>query len=740
MKQNELRNLLNDMSLEEKIGQLIQLSGEFFEANDISLGPKQRLGITQKTVDLSGSVLNVAGAKATRKVQDHQMKVQPHHIPVLFMSDIIYGYKTVFPIPLGLGATWDPKLIKKGFEIAGEEGAAAGNHVSFAPMVDVVHDARWGRVLESPGEDPYLNSVFAKNMVEGFQDNLKAGSGQVSCVKHYAAYGGVEAGREYNTVDMSISNLYQNYLPPYKAAVDAGAQMVMSSLTSLNGVPSTGDKWLLDDILRKSWGFKGIIISDYASIYELIKHGYARDEVDAAHKAIKATVDIDMKSPCYANGLQKLVTDGKLDEKKIDEAAWRVLLLKNELGLFEDPYRGVTEEREAKSILSDSKRKVARKIADEAIVLLQNKENVLPLKKDTNVALIGPYANEHSLLGMWAVHGDPQASVTIAEGMENVSGHKINTAKGTDISRNRKMLEEMGFFTEKQINEIISSEEVEKANNKEALSVAQKADTIVLTVGETTFEAGEAGAKTNLGLPKNQLYLINELSKLGKKIVLVVISGRPLVLTNIIDKVDAIIEAWFPGTEGGNAIADIIYGKVNPSGRLSMTFPYTTAQEPIYYNHLNTGRPQHGSQHVGRFVSKYLDAPAEPLYPFGYGLSYGSSEFENLELSTHQLKRDSSIKVKVRVKNTGKYNRREVVQLYIHDKVASIVQPVKRLIDFKAVEIPKDESREVEFEIKPDELTFYDNFGHKCLENGDFDIYVGRSSKECLKDTFELIN
>lgn len=740
MKQDKLRALLNDMSLEEKIGQLVQLSGEFFEAKDISLGPQQKLGITKRTVDLTGSVLNVTGAKATRKVQDRQMKAQPHHIPVLFMADIIYGYKTIFPIPLGLGATWSPELVKKGFKIAADEGAAAGNHVSFAPMVDVVHDARWGRVLESPGEDPHLNSVFAKNMVEGFQDKLSDKKGLVSCVKHYAGYGGVEAGREYNTVDMSISNLYQNYLPPYKAAVDAGAKMVMSSLTSLNGVPTTGDKWLLDNVLRKAWGFDGLIISDYASIYELIKHGFAEDEADAAHKAIDATVDIDMKSPCYAKGLQKLVTDGKLDERKIDEAAWRVLLLKNELGLFEDPYRGVTEEREAQSILSDSKRKIARELADRALVLLQNKDNVLPLSKKEKVALIGPYANEKLLLGMWAVHGDSNASVTIADGIKEVAGGNLKTAKGTDLIRDKHLLKEIGYFTDKEIDKMVSSAEVEQANNNEAIKIAKESDVVVLTLGESTLEAGEAGAKTKLTLPDNQLHLINELSELGKKIVLVVISGRPLVLTNAVDKVDAIIEAWFPGTEGGHAIADVLYGKVNPSGRLTMTFPYSVGQEPIYYNHLSTGRPQVGSQHVGRFVSKYLDAPVTPLYPFGYGLSYGSSELKELKLSSPTLTRGNKIDVTVKLQNTGGFDRRETIQLYIHDKVASIVQPVKRLIDFKNVDLKKGEIKEVHFEIEPEQLTFFNNQGQEYLEDGKFDVYVGKSSADCLKETFELVD
>ncbi|KRK41517.1 Beta-glucosidase-related glycosidase [Lactobacillus amylovorus DSM 20531] len=738
MKETELKELLNDMSLDEKIGQLVQLSGEFFQANDISYGPREKLGITQKTVDLTGSVLNVAGAEATRKVQDHQMAVQPHHIPVLFMSDVIYGYKTIYPIPLGLGATWNPDLVKKAFATAADEASSAGIQVGYAPMLDTVHDARWGRVLESPGEDPRLNSIYAQAMVTGFQDGLKDKKGIASCFKHFAGYGGVEAGREYNSVDMSISNLYQNYLPAYKAAVKAGAKMAMTSLTSLNGVPSTADQWLLKDVLRKAWRFKGIIISDYASIYELIKHGFATDETDASEKAINASMDIDMKSPCYANGLKKLVTNGKLDEKKIDETVWRVLSLKNELHLFEDPYFGSSVEREKKSVLSEEKRKLSRKIAEEAIVMLQNKDNVLPLKpRDEKIALIGPYSTEHSLLGMWAVHGEPKDSISIEEGIKKYIPN-IKVAKGTDIGRNRKMLEKLGFFSKEQIDQMISPEVIEQKNNEQAVSLAKQSDVVILAMGENALEAGEAGAKTNLCLPQNQLSLIDKISKLGKKVVLLIISGRPLVLTNIVDKVDAILEFWFPGTEGGNAIANILFGKANPSGRLTMTFPYDVGQEPIYYNHMSTGRPVHNSQHVGRFVSKYIDAPADPLYPFGYGLSYDQIKYSDLKLDKEKLSRNEELNVSIKLTNDSNWDCKETVQLYFHDKVASLVQPVKRLLDFQKVEVPKNSSKEVTFMIKPQQLGFFDNHGQYVLENGKFDIFVGRNSRDCLQKEFLL--
>lgn len=737
MKTIELKQLLKDMSLDEKIGQLVQLSGEFFQANDISYGPITKLGISQKVVDLAGSVLNVAGAEETRRVQNHQMKVQPHHIPVMFMSDVIYGYKTVYPIPIGLGASWDPKLVKEAFNTAADEASAAGIHVAYAPMLDTVHDARWGRVLESPGEDPYLNSVYAKAMVEGFQENFENNNGVAACFKHFAGYGAVESGREYNSIDMSISNLYQNYLPAYKSAVKAGAKMAMTSLTSLNGVPSTADEKLLNELLRKIWGFNGIIISDYASIYELVKHGFASDEYDAAHKAINATVDIDMKSPCYANSLKKLVADGKLNEEKIDESVWRVLSLKNELGLFEDPYRGTSVARENKSVLSSDKRELARKLASEAIVMLQNKNDVLPLNKNEKIALIGPYSTDHSLLGMWAVHGEPKDSVSILEGIERYTSN-VTATKGTDINRSREMLKEMGFPNDEEISKVISDQEIEHENNEKALQLAKKADVVILALGESTLEAGEAGAKTKLTLPENQLNLINEISKLGKKVVLLVISGRPLVLTNIVDKVDSILECWFPGTEGGAAIADILFGKANPSGRLTMSFPCSSGQEPIYYNHLSTGRPVDDSQHVGRFVSKYLDTPAAPLYPFGFGLSYGKVTYESMSLDKDVLTHTGKIEAKVVLKNDSDWDCQETVQLYLHDKVATIVQPVKKLINFKRVSIKAHTQKTVSFSIIPKQLTFFDNYGEEILENGDFTLFIGSNSRDCLAKDFTL--
>lgn len=729
MNQKEIIRLLKDMSLDEKIGQLIQLSGEFFSANDISIGPIEKLGISKKMVDLTGSILNVVGAKETHEVQERQMQKQPHHIPVLFMSDVIYGYKTILPIPLGLGATWDLKNVRQAFVNAADEASAAGNHVAFAPMVDVVRDARWGRVLESPGEDPYLNARFAENMVNGLQENLKNKKGQAACVKHYAAYGAVEGGKEYNSVDMSISNLFQNYLPPYKAAVAAGSEMVMTSLTTLNGVPATASKALLSTILRQKWGFDGVIISDYASIFELIKHGFAANEIQASEEAFNASVDIDMKSPCYANGLQPLVTNGQLDEEKIDQAVLRVLNLKNRLGLFEDPFYGASPEREAKSILTSSKRQLTRKLSQESLVLLQNDNHVLPLNKEQKVVLIGPYASRKTLIGMWAIHGNPQDTITIADGMKRFIPD-LKVYQGTDLQRSKKLLKNLGFLNEKEIAEAISTPKQEQKNNQEALEAAKKADTVVLALGEETYEDGEAGSKTDLRLPKNQRQLIDQLANLGKKIILVLINGRPLVLNDIKDKVDAIIEAWFPGTEGGNAIADVLFGECNPSGRLTMEFPYSSAEEPLYYNHLSTGRPESNSQHKGRFVSKYLDCPSGALYPFGYGLSYCDVDYSSLQLSANEITPDQDIKVSINVTNTGKYSTTETVQLYFRDEVASVAQPVKRLINFQKVQLKPMEKKRVEFVLSLSELSFFDNTGNEKIEPGFFTIMVGPNSRD----------
>lgn len=742
MKKTELKSLMDSLTIEEKIGQLVQLSGEFYNASDISLGPQRKLGITQRTVDLSGSVLNVAGADSIHRLQEQHLAQKGHPIPLLFMSDIVYGYKTVYPIPLGMGSSWDPELIRKAYENTAEEAYAGGQQVAFAPMVDLVHDARWGRVLESTGEDPHLNSRFADAMVSGFQSQLKDGKGIVSCVKHFAAYGAVEGGREYNSADMSLSNLFQNYLPSYHAAVKAGAKMMMSSLTTLNGVPGTADKWLLQDVLRKKWGFDGIVISDYASIFELTQHGFAADDQDAAYKALNAGVDIDMKSPCYANGLKPLLEEGHLSEDKIDAAVWRVLSLKNELGLFEDPFRGSSTALEKKNLLTPAKRELARQISRESMVLLKNDSAILPLKANDHkkVALIGPYADEQAMLGLWAVHGDTKDTVTIKTGItEYLNDDQLSVAKGTDIIRDADFLTHSGMGPELAAK-VISSPAVEQANHDAAIKAAKVADVIIFAGGEHTLQSGEAGSRTNLRLPANQQQLLDELAALGKPVISIILSGRPLVLTDVVADSSAVIEAWFPGIEGGHALADILFGTYNPSARLSMSMPYVESQTPIYYNHLSTGRPEQTSQHVGRFVSRYTDAPTDPLFPFGYGLSYGTVVYHEPSIDRQTLTRDSAVTVTLAVENTADIDRTETVQLYLHDVVASVVQPVKKLIDFKRLTIGARKTVQVSFTVKADDLGFYDRAGEYVIEPGLFRLMVGPSSNQTQSVEFRLEN
>lgn len=736
MERSKLKSLLAELTLDEKIGQLVQLSGEFYNASDISLGPQRKLGITQRTVDLSGSVLNVVGAENIRAVQKDHLQKSKHAIPLLFMADIVYGYRTIYPIPIGMGSSWNPELIQKAYKNTAEEAYAGGVHVTFAPMVDLVRDPRWGRTLESTGEDPYLNSQFAKAMVNGFQFGLNEGKGIASCVKHFAAYGAAEAGREYNSADMSLVNLYQNYLPAYKAAVKAGAKMVMTSLSTLNGVPSTADRWLIQDVLRKQWGFEGVVISDYASVFELIQHGFAKDAVDAAGKALQAGVDIDMKSPCYAQGLQPLLEDGKLSIDKIDDAVWRVLTLKNNLGLFENPYRGASSELEKTTILTESKRKAARQVSRESLVLLKNDNDILPLniKDNKSVALIGPYSSEKELLGLWAVHGDRQATVTFEDGIREYLGEKLNVAKGTDIIRDVAFFDQSGMIPG-LAKKVISSDEIESDNFKSALATANEADIIIFTCGEHTMQSGEAGSRTKLRLPENQMRLFNALVQTNKPIITVVVSGRPLILSEVAEKSQALIQAWFPGTEGGHALADIIFGKTNPSGRLSMSMPFNEGQLPMSYNYLSTGRPERTSQHVGRFVSRYIDAPTKPLYSFGYGLSYGKVRYHDLQC-VNNIQKSGFLEVSIKIDNVGKYDRDEVVQVYIHDIEASIVQPIRRLIDFKKVHIRTGESRAVNFLIDKNKLGFYDQQGNFRVEPGRFKLFVGKSSEDTLEENF----
>lgn len=737
MKKQQLQTLLDELSLEEKIGQLIQLSGDFFQEDEAMLvGPQKKLGINEEMVELVGSVLNITGAEKVRQIQDNYLAKSRHKIPLMFMSDIIYGYRTVYPIPLGQAASWNPDLIEKGYQKIAAESVAGGAHVTYAPMVDLVKDPRWGRCLESTGEDVYLNSRYAEAMVKGFQHNFDEGKGLAACVKHFAAYGAGEGGRDYNHVDMSERRLRQEYLPAYRAAIEAGSKLVMTSFNTVDGVPATGNKWLMNDILRKEWGFDGVVISDYAAVQELVTHGYAENNKEATYLAMEASNDIDMKTACYANYLSELVAEGRISMTQLDQAVWRVLTLKNDLGLFEDPYRGATIAGEETGIFTSENKAMARQIAGESMVLLKN-NHVLPLKPEQKVALIGPYADSRELMGLWAVHGRIEDVTTIHDAMREHSS-EVQYEQGCDMLQDYGFLGEFGF-SQKIISGIQLDEKEKQRTREAALTLAKEADVIVMALGEHTLQSGEAGSRTSLRIPTKQQELLKEISTLGKPVVLITISGRPLVLTEELELVDALIQGWFPGTEGGHALADILYGKVNPSGRVTQSFPVNEGQIPVYYNGYSTGRPENESQHSGRFVSKYLDAPNQPLFPFGFGLSYHQTDYSELTLSDSELHVMDCLKVSVTVTNRSEVPGDEVVQLYVRDVSASIVQPVKELKGFQKIHLASGESRKVTFEIREEMLRFYQQDMTYASEAGEFELFIGKNSQECQSQKMRLV-
>lgn len=738
MREYELKELMESLTLIEKIGQLIQLSGDFYNTGQLAVGPQQKLGISQEIVDNAGSVLNVTGAKNVIRIQKEYLEKSRHKIPLLFMADIVYGYRTVFPIPLALGCSWNPEMVTELNKCTSKEAVAAGAHVTYAPMVDLVRDARWGRCMESTGEDVFLNSCFSKAMVKGFQDGLEEGRGIASCVKHFAAYGAVESGRDYNTVDMSERRLRQEYLPAYKAAVDAGCEMIMTSFNTIDQIPATANEWLMNDVLRKEWGFGGVIITDYAAIQELIAHGIAEDEKEASKLSLNATVDIDMKTGCYANQLEPLLSNGEISEKQIDNAVWRILKLKNKLGLFEDPYRMADIKKEEELFCCEEHRNAAREAVSKSIVLLKNYNNILPLSRDKKVSLIGPYGESKDLLGLWAVHANKEECINLKDAFSEVIGEEnLIISKGCDILDDYSFLGEFGAMLS------IPSEGLSKEEKDdllmEAKKAAEKSDVVIMALGEHVMQSGEAGSRTDITLPEGQVKLLKEIKKCGKPIIVLLFNGRPLALSNILDYSDAIIECWFPGTEGAHGIVDVIYGKYNPSGRLSMSMPWDVGQVPVYYNHFNTGRPVGESAHTGRFVSKYLDCPNSPLYPFGYGLSYSDVEYYDLRLSNNFLNKDNQIEVSINVKNLGEILVEETVQLYIRDCFGSVVRPVKELKGFKKVILQPNEEKNITFVINEEMLRFYTKSMEFKSETGKFKVYIGKNSDDVIEGSFELI-
>ncbi|WP_099467198.1 beta-glucosidase BglX [Konateibacter massiliensis] len=738
MTEEKLKELLNDMSLEEKINQLVQIPGSYYEKEAVVTGGMQSNRFSEKQLNQAGSILGISGAETLREIQKNYMEKQPHHIPLLFMLDVIHGLRTIFPMPLALGATFDEELVKSTAQAAASETAVSGVHVTFAPMADLVRDARWGRVMESTGEDPYLNSILAEAMVSGFQGAQVKGQDSIAaCVKHFAAYGAPEGGREYNNVELSEHTLREYYLPAYEAGIRAGSELVMTSFNTLNGIPSSGNQWLLRDVLRKEMGFDGVVISDWASIEEMIPHGFCADKREAAKKAIEAGVDIDMCTDVYANNLQKLVEDGEIDERRIDESVLRVLRLKNRLGLFENPFKDGDAEREKEVILCSKHRKLAREAAKASFVLLKNEKDIqtgkklLPIEAKARVAFIGPYAESKELHSAWAIKGEAEDAVSIREAAEEALGRgqavfaqgcgMLQRENSMNLSRNAGHT-----LTERELG--IYAEEEEK-QMEEALRAAKSAEVVVLCLGEHRLMSGEAASRADIKLPKIQLELFRKIQKVNPRIVTVVFSGRPLDLREVSEKSMAVLEVWLPGTEGGHAILDVLTGEYNPSGKLPMSFPYSVGQVPVYYNGYATGRPKMSGEEGLFYRSKYLDIPNEPLYPFGYGLSYTEFEISKTRLSAANADRDNPlIKVSATVKNTEKRSGTETMQLYIQDISASVVRPVKELKGICKVTLEPGEERNVEFQITEEMLCFHNMDNKLAREAGSYRVWVSNSS------------
>jgi beta-glucosidase len=721
IKQQSLHTLLAQMTLDEKVDQLMQLAVPFYEGAEgdgMITGPMESLGITQRTVHNSGSVLGMAGAAETINVQRTHLENNRLGIPLLMMADIVHGFKTIFPVPLAIGCSWDLELAEQSAEIAAREAAVSGVHVTYAPMVDLVRDPRWGRVMESTGEDPYLNALYAQAFVRGFQGSDLAGDYDrvAACVKHFAAYGAAEAGRDYNTVDLSERQMREFYLPAYKAALDAGCEMVMTSFNTVDGVPATGNEKLMRTLLREEWGFNGILISDWGAVKELIAHGIAADEEEAALKAIRAGVDIEMMTSCYAKHLAALIASGKVDELLLDEAVMRILTLKQKLGLFDNPYRAADPERESEIVFCESHRAAAKELAVKSCVLLKN-NGTLPLQASQTVAVIGPFARNSDLLGPWSWTGSRDAVVPLADciGLKLDAAAQLLVAEGCGIET--------------------ATEEQWLA----AQTAAAQADLLVLALGEHSDMSGEAGCRANIQLPAVQLELMRRLKELNKPIAVVLFNGRPLDLHGVYEEADAILEAWFPGSEGGLAVADLLFGDANPSGRLTMSFPYSVGQIPVYYNAYNTGRPQGAADAQVRYVSQYLDIPNEPLLPFGFGLSYTQFDYSEPQLSSDVLTAGGSIQLTVKITNSGEVAGEETVQLYVRDLAGEVVRPVKELKSFRKLLLQPGETGEVRFTIDEPQLRYYHADLRHASDAGEFIAYIGPNSAVTQALSFRLI-
>jgi beta-glucosidase len=728
MKKEDLLELLSDMTLEEKIGQMVQISGQLFGSRDALItGPAGNFQISDSKKKLVGSVLGVKSAAKIKEMQDRAMRDQPHHIPMMFMLDVINGFQTVFPIDLALGCSFDPDMMERTCAVAADEASAAGVQLTFAPMADLVRDARWGRVMESTGEDPYLNSLMAAAQVRGFQggDKTVIPRGKIaSCVKHFAGYGAPEGGREYENVELSERTFRNDYLAGYKAAVDAGCRMVMTSFNTLNRVPSSANAHLLRDILRGELGFKGVVISDYAAVEELIPHGIAADRREAAKLAVLAGVDIEMMSGCYLESLADLVRNGEVSEKMIDEAVLRILSLKNELGLFENPCRDADEAAENEKILCAAHRAEAAKDIPETFVLLKNEGKMLPLsrKDHRKILFAGPYLDNHLLCGSWSFPNDVEGIPTIGSKLREYLGSDpdVSYARGCGVVPDGTQLK---GNTLKDL-----TPEENEAAIEETCRLAEDADQVVLFLGEHVYQTGEAGSRTVLRLPEPQRELLRRVSAVNKQTAAVLITGRPLVLSEAEQAADAILIAWRPGTEGAQALVKVLFGEEEPSGRLSMSFPVTEGQVPVYYSRFQGGRPRYRKTDSTSFRLGYIDVDYRPEFSFGAGEGYTSFEYSPVVLDSDRMDADGSIEASATLRNTGSRTGTEVVQMYLRDLTGSVVRPVKELKGFRRVSLKPGEAQKISFKIEEPMLRFIRADMTCGSEPGKFRVFIGHDS------------
>lgn len=725
-------NLIGKMTLQEKIGQLnLPVSGEIVtgQAKSSDVAGKIRKGQV-------GGLFNVKGVENIREVQKIAVEQSRLKIPLLFGMDVIHGYETVFPIPLALSCSWDMEAIKESACIAAKESSADGICWTFSPMVDICRDPRWGRMAEGGGEDPYLGSEISAAMVKGYQgDDLTDKNTIMACVKHFALYGAPEAGRDYNTVDMSHLSMFNNYFPPYKAAIDAGVGSVMTSFNVVDGIPATGNKWLMTDVLRDRWGFDGFVVTDYTAISEMIAHGMG-DLQQVSAMSLSAGTDMDMVADGFLTTLEKSLKEGKVTMAEIDKACRRILEAKYKLGLFDDPYKYCDASRVKKDIFTAENRTVARKIATETFVLLKNENNLLPLQRKGKIALVGPLANtKANMPGTWSVAAASDKYNSLYESMKQSLAGKAEVlyAKGSNLMYDAQREAEATMFG-REMRDPRSAQEL----LDEALNVASQADVIVAAVGESSEMSGESSSRTNLEMPDAQRDLLTALKKTGKPVVLVYFAGRSTVMTWEQENFPAILNVWFGGSEAADAICDVVFGDVSPSGKLTTTFPKNVGQIPLYYNHLNTGRPLEAGKWFSKFRSNYLDIDNDPLYPFGYGLSYTTFRYGDLQLSNNSMNERGKITASVTVTNTGNYDADEIVQMYIRDMVGSVARPVKELKGFERIHLKKGESRTVSFDITAKQLKFYNSALNWVCEPGEFEVMVGGNSRDVQTKKFSL--